>query len=362
MEGSSSTVLEPLARVSEQHGSNELALRLLELRTWLASDLQELEQALAIMDGAGSAGIIRDLPGMRVRGAAEHLLSLAGKRIRPLCVLLAARLGGREFDKSLRDVAVACELVHAATLLHDDVIDYSSERRGAPAARVLYGNAASILAGDHLLVEALRLVQRHSQQSDHLLAGLLDVIAQMVASEALQLERRGRFDPDREIYLNVIRGKTAALFAWGLAAGGALAGLDGQSVEALTQVGVDLGMAFQLVDDVLDLTGDAETIGKETFVDLREGKLTWPVIVASERDASLRDELAAMASLSGAEVDTAAARQLVVRLKDTGALAATRAFALKKAEDACGRLHTLPSGQARDALMLVVESAVHRAR
>ncbi|HET6343308.1 MAG TPA: polyprenyl synthetase family protein, partial [Myxococcota bacterium] len=274
-------VLTPLATVSSREGIEPLAARLLDLRAWLGDDLASLEDALQRLEETSPGG---GLPGQRVRRAAQHLLGLPGKRIRPLCVLLAARLGGRVMDAGLRDLAVACELVHAATLLHDDVIDDSRERRGAPAARVLFGNSASILAGDHLLVEALRLVQGTGHGA--LLSDLLDVIARMVAAEALQLERRGSFQPDRGIYLEVIRGKTAALFGWGLRAGGTVAGLSADALAALEQVGLSLGMAFQLVDDVLDLEGDPQVTGKEALVDVREGKLTWPVILASERDGA----------------------------------------------------------------------------
>ena len=355
------TVLRPLADVSARHELDPLAQRLLELRDWLADDLLDLEAALVAVergDGPGQGG--RLLPGTRVRSAVQHLLRLPGKRIRPLCVLIAARLGGRTMDGDVRAMAVACELVHAATLLHDDVIDDSSERRGAPAARILYGNSASILAGDHLLVEALRLVQ--GVGTAPLLVSLLDVISQMVAAEALQLERRGRFEPERDIYLQVIRGKTAALFHWGLRAGGMAAGLDEAALTALGRVGMSLGMAFQLVDDVLDLEGDSDVTGKDALVDLREGKMTWPVILGAESDPHLAQELALIASEDGRELDTARAQHIVGRLRASGALQATRAYALRKADEACSEINALPNSQSRQALKWVIESAVHRAR
>ena len=351
MQSQDDGVLQPLATVATRQGLEPLALRLMELRSWLEDDLAALEQALAEVPNDA-------LPGARVQGAVEHLLRLTGKRIRPLCVLLAARLGQRVLDPTLCDLAVACELVHAATLLHDDVIDHSSERRGAPAARVLYGNSASILAGDHLLVHALQRVQR--TQHPDLLAGLLTVISKMVAAEALQLERRGRFEPSEAIYLEVIRGKTAALFGWGLRAGGTVANLPPAVLTQLEQVGTHLGMAFQLVDDVLDLEGDPTVTGKDALVDLREGKLTWPVIVAAQRDAALRAELGAIAAEAGQELAPARAQQLVQAIRSTGALQVTRAYARTKAAEACALLDDLPAGKSRSALRLVVESAVHR--
>ena len=357
----SAHVLEPLARASERHAAPELAAHLRDLELWLADDLQALEYGLqALLPAAASRpSSAGGLPGARVRGAAAHLLALPGKRIRPVCVLLAARLGGRSLDHDLRRLAVACELVHAATLLHDDVIDVGQERRGAPTARLLYGNAASILAGDFLLNEALRLVRL--VQPPELLDRLLDVTRQMVAAEALQLERRGRFTPDRDLYLEVIRGKTAALFSWGLWAGGTLAGLPESTRDTLGAVGEALGMAFQLVDDLLDVAGDPVALGKEVLVDVREGKLTWPMIVAAERDPALAEQLQGLASEEGQALAPARARSLLEAIRATGALESTRAYAAEQASLAERHLASLPEGPARAALGWVVTLALQRA-
>ena len=346
-------VLQPLATVSQRQGLASLAQHLSDLRDFLSDDLQSLEEAIAEVESHTDT-----LPGTRVRGAAMHLWGLSGKRIRPICVLLAARLGHRELDDVLRSVAVACELVHAATLLHDDVIDDSAERRGAPAARVLFGNSASILAGDHLLTHALQLVLDTGHID--LLRSLLEVISRMVAAEALQLERRGRFTPDRAIYLEVIRGKTAALFAWGLRAGGALAGLPADQLEALGRVGLHLGTAFQLMDDVLDLEGDPHVTGKEALTDMREGKLTWPLILAAERDTDLHTALSEVVNDHQNDIAPERAQALVGRIRETGAVQAACEFAKEQAERACAELDKLPASPARRALKVVVESAVHR--
>lgn len=359
------TVLQPLAEVAARQDLAELAERLGELRRWLAADLDALEAELGaeghcLVAGNGGAQT-------RVGLAAAHLLHLPGKRIRPLCVMLAARLGGRAMDRAVRGVATACELVHAATLLHDDVVDDSQERRGSPAARVIYGNSASILAGDHLLVHALRLVQ--DAGAPQLLPSLLAVMARMVRAEALQLERRGRFEPSRETYLEVIRGKTAALFAWGLTAGGELAGCPDDVRGALGRVGEHLGMAFQLTDDVLDLDGEAGRTGKDALRDVREGKLTWPLILAAEREPALAARLARVAAgtlrTGGSDAPSPEAharelRDVQVEVHRSGALEATRAFAQEQASAACACLEALPAGRPRDALGWVVRSAVAR--
>ena len=350
-------VLEPLGQVTEREGLEGLTQRLSDLRTWLANDLGAFEAALINLESLPEDGPSMD-PALRVGRAADHLLKLPGKRIRPICVLLAARMGRRPMDKDVRQTALACELVHAATLLHDDVIDDSHERRGAPTSRILYGNSASILAGDYLLVLALRLVQ----SADHgvLLPDLLQVMTRIVAAEALQLERRGRFDPDPAIYQQVVRGKTAALFDWGLRAGGALGGLSDDVRATLGDVGMHLGLAFQLVDDILDVEGDPLVTGKEALQDLREGKLTWPIILASEASSALRAEFVELAASHSHAAVAQRAGDVFAKVRATGALAQSRAYALKEAQAACQRLKDLPRGRARDALELIVQSAVHR--
>lgn len=337
-------VLTELAQVSRRRSLVPLEARLLRLKRWLREDLRELDQALT-MDGDDLAW-----------RAAGHMLAVPGKRLRPLCVVIGARIGGRELDDAVVALATAAELVHAATLLHDDVIDEGTERRGVPAARVVFGNQVSILAGDHLLLEALRRV--HGVGRPALMGALLDAISEMVAAEARQLERRGRFVPDRRAYLEVIRGKTAALFRWCLHAGGTLGGLSPHALAALGAAGLSLGVAFQVIDDVLDLEGDPLETGKEPFADLREGKLTWPVILACERDPEL---LVALRELVEAP-DSAGASHLADRVRATGAIADSRAFAAGHAAQARARLDALPAGRPRQALELVLEAATSRVR
>jgi octaprenyl-diphosphate synthase len=338
-------VVEPLARSTERVGLGRLAGRLAEVQGWLAADLTLLEAEMATLSAAESDDV--------ARRAAAHLLARPGKRIRPICVLLGAQIAGVAVDAAMRDVAVACELVHAATLLHDDVIDEGTERRGAPAARVVYGNTASILAGDYLLIEALERVSRAG--SPALMTSLLDTIAQMVAAEALQLEQRGCLAPSREAYLRVIEGKTASLFRWALSAATLAAGrVEAPELLHLGRAGTALGLAFQLVDDLLDLEGDADSIGKDLHADLLQGKLTWPLIVAGERDPAI---LALVTALSaGADH----APEIVARLRATDALEVTRAFALHQRDEALDALDALPDGRAARAIRAVVDASVER--
>jgi octaprenyl-diphosphate synthase len=355
--------LEPLSATSEREGLERLHGRLCEVRSWLSDDLGELERDLAELVGAAVGAPDR------ARKAAAHLLERPGKRIRPLCVLLGAHLCELPIDGRLRAAALACELVHAATLLHDDVIDEGTERRGASAARVVYGNSASILAGDYLLVEALERVSGYAgadaseaQRQMELMRSLLDTIAQMVSAEALQLEQRGRFQPDLDIYMRIIDGKTASLFRWALSAAPILAGVDGARRAALAHAGTALGLAFQLIDDALDLEGDAALIGKDLFADLLQGKLTHPLIVAASDDHDLAEEVRRLAAEhdDGDGCDPARAAAVVARVRKSGALDGTRALAETKRLEALSALAELPESPARRALAVVVEGAVAR--
>lgn len=350
-------VLDPLIGVARAHGVDPLADRLEELKSFVVEDLTAIEYAIRGIDA--EARDSRDEAGMLARKAARHLLDSPGKRIRPLCVLLAARLGGRSLDPIVRNLAVACELVHAATLLHDDVLDQGEERRGQATARLVYGNSASILGGDHLLVEALKMVEECGEPA--LLRSLLGVISEMVHAEAIQLEQRERFNPQRDTYLKVIHGKTAALFRWGLTAGGFVAGLSADTLGHLSRVGDALGMAFQLVDDVIDLEGAVGGTGKTPLADLRDGKLTWPVIVACENDAELARDLEAYVRVAAAD-DDERALGLARRIQASGALAVTRTYAEHQGERAAAELARVPEGPARDAIALVVRDAIRRSR
>ncbi|MEM1032076.1 MAG: polyprenyl synthetase family protein [Myxococcota bacterium] len=339
--------IEPLRRTSERMGLGRLANRLAEVQGWLADDLIAMEREIVVLTERREDD---DL----ARQAASHLLRRPGKRIRPICVLLGAQLAGVAIDEGMRRVAVACELVHAATLLHDDVIDEGTERRGEVASRMVYGNSASILAGDYLLIEAL---QRVAPVGDPLLMStLLQTIERMVAAEAVQLEQRGTLHPSRERYLEVIEGKTASLFQWALSAATLSRGDDeAPMLDALAQAGRALGMAFQLVDDVLDLEGEPETTGKNLFADLLQGKVTWPLIVAAEQDPGVVAALHALSENVGGS-----ARDLIARIRATDAIPATRAFVEEQRQLALDGLSELPPSRALDAIVAVVEAAVNR--
>ncbi|MFW2388603.1 MAG: polyprenyl synthetase family protein [Polyangiales bacterium] len=343
----SSDVLTSLQAVCDSRGLGDLSAHLADLAELVGWDMAELEKGIQSLPVGDSV----------VHQSAHHLLEVAGKRLRPMCVVLASRLG-KGLDDKTREFGVAVELVHCATLLHDDVVDAGDQRRGVPSARTLYGNAASIFAGDWLLVDALRRV-RNAEMPD-VLVRLLDIIDEMIFAEAIQLENRGRIDARMDTYMKVVEGKTAALFRWAMFAGARAGGLDAQACRALEEYGLHLGVAFQLVDDHLDYAGDGSTIGKSPFTDLREGKMTHPVIVALERDPSLRPVLDELVTSPVDEVPEDAKARLLSALTRTGALESTRELAVRKADQACLALSGLPEGRARDALITVARATVHR--
>jgi octaprenyl-diphosphate synthase len=305
-------------------------------------------QALKILAGEVVARVEATLPavaegGPGVAGAsARHLLAAGGKRVRPLLVVLAARAAGGPPTLEARaaelGLAQAAELTHAATLLHDDVLDDGRVRRGVPAARVLWGNAASVLGGDFLLVRALELAA--ASRVPGALDELLVAIARMIDGEALQLAHRGRADLDAAAYRAVVDGKTASLFAWCGRAGARVAGRAG-AAEPLGEYGLRLGRAFQIVDDVLDVEGQPEALGKSVLCDLREGKLTLPVLYALEARPALRARLQLSAELDGEGPPPELAADVARAVNESGGAARARADAARETEAALAALAPL---------------------
>ncbi|CAN5363662.1 polyprenyl synthetase family protein [soil metagenome] len=336
-----SVVLDRLAHVSMARGALDLGQRLTALDRWVKADLVEFEAELAVFPRGARV----------VQQAAHHLLDLGGKHLRPTCVALASRFG-EGFTPRARSLAVSVELVHTATLLHDDVVDLAERRRGELTASTVYGNAAAIFAGDWLLVAALRKIG--AARVDGLLERMLAVIDEMILAESLQLERRGKLVANRDEYFKIVEGKTASLFRWAMIAGARSANLGDKAEQALDQFGLHLGVAFQLIDDELDFrTGT----GKDPLVDLREGKMTYPLVVAIERQPALQAQLEGALAMPDGRADFAA---IADAIRDTGALVATRKLAEQHANLALEALSILPEGPARDALETVVLASLER--
>lgn len=277
---------------------------------------------------------------------AAHLVAAGGKRLRPLLTLAAARLCGYEGARHVQ-LAACVEFIHTATLLHDDVVDESVLRRGLASANAIFGNKASVLVGDFLFARAFELmVADGSLEVLRILSGAAATIAE---GEVLQLTTQNDIATSEEKYFEVIRGKTAALFAAACEVGGVIAQRDPAECAALASYGMDLGMAFQLVDDALDYSADVAELGKTVGDDFREGKITYPVLLAIARSDGA--EAAFWRRTLGAgeqqEADLATALGLIAR---HDAINATIARAQEFARDAAAALEMFPASAMRDTL------------
>ena len=216
----------------------------------------------------------------------QYLQEAGGKRLRPSLLLLSSRLIGDGGESAIRMGAVV-EMIHAATLVHDDVIDAAQTRRGRPSTNVQWGNHTCVLAGDWLYMQAFQIALR--ERNFHVLDLLIGLTQMMVEGELLQLERIGRIDVTEADCMELVDRKTACLFSVCAKLGALVAGADSQTEEKLGDYAWNLGMAFQLVDDVLDFTAREKTLGKPVGGDLREGKVTLPLVYALEHASA--DEL-----------------------------------------------------------------------
>lgn len=286
--------------------------------------------------------------------SATHLLEAGGKRVRPLALLLSAACFG-EVSQAARELAAAAELVHLATLLHDDVIDDGQERRGLPTSRRIWGNAVSVLAGDLLLTHALE--RTSAAAPGEVLAELFATLRRLVDGEVVQLRGRTRLDVSEETYVRIVRDKTASLFVWAARAGARVAGAGGREIAALGEFGEHLGVAFQLVDDALDYAGDPKATGKAVFADLQEGKLTLPLIRAIASRPALTDDLPLVRT-----GDAAAMTRLIAAVHESGACAAVRDLARAETAAALDALDAIPEGLPRDLLAHIARDLADRVR
>lgn len=287
---------------------------------------------------------------------ANHLISSGGKRLRPMLTLASAVLCGYEGENHVK-LATSVEFMHTATLLHDDVVDESDLRRGKSTARTIWGNQASVLVGDFLLGQAFRMmVEVGSLDALDVLSNAACVIAE---GEVLQLSVAKNMETTEEEYLQVIGAKTAALFAAAAEVGPIIAGSSNEIRTALRDYGNYLGLAFQLVDDVLDYGGTAADLGKNTGDDFREGKLTLPVILSYARANNEERAFWKDAIEKGNSSDENLAKAISM-IKANGALEETKERAIAYGEKARLALAPLPDSAMKSALIEVVDYCVQR--
>ncbi len=281
-----------------------------------------------------------------------HLLGAGGKRLRPLLAMLAARATNVSVEVAVA-VGVSAELIHTATLYHDDVVDDGRVRRGRPAARMVFGNGIVVLVGDFCLARALETTAATGVLP--VVQSLAATVTEMAEGEIAQLERAGNPDATVQQYFDVIDRKTASLIAWCARVGGvAGAAFDGP----LDRYGRAIGRAFQIADDILDCAGDERIAGKAVGHDLREGKLTLPVLLACDQDPGLRALIRQELGETG--VSESAATAILDRARKAGGLDAARAQARALADEALAALAVLPASPYREALRAVGRLSVER--
>lgn len=292
----------------------------------------------------------------RIPEVTAHLVEAGGKRVRPMMTLAAARMCGYE-GEAHQKLAATVEFIHTATLLHDDVVDESQKRRGRPTANLLWDNKSSVLVGDYLFARAFQLMVETG--SLKVLDILSNAAATIAEGEVLQLTAAMNLATTEATYLQVIRGKTAALFEAATEVGGVISGVPETQVRALARYGDALGVSFQMVDDLLDWGGASGEMGKNTGDDFRERKLTLPVIRAVAR--ATREERAFWARTiekgDQREDDLEAAMAL---LRAHGTLAETRDEALRYSHLAKAAMEELPDHPLREMLIDLADYVVAR--
>ena len=286
----------------------------------------------------------------------EYLLAGGGKRIRPILLLLTAKMLGVASPTSIRLAAVV-EFIHNATLVHDDVIDAADTRRGRPSANSHWGNPMTVLAGDWLYMQSFAVAL--GERNFDVLNTLIELTQKMVEGELLQLTLLGKSDTTEEQLLEVVERKTACLFSGCMRLPAIAAGVNHGSVERLADIGKSLGIAFQLVDDLLDLTSTREVLGKPVVNDLKEGKMTLPVLLAinNGKPEDTRKVQKVLNDRDFLSVDRSEILSLVER---ADALNRTRMMAQSYASRATHMLEEFPPSIYRDAIVSIPEFILNR--
>jgi len=312
----------------------------------LRDDLAAIEREFG-RDTISTVGAITEI--------GEYLRGGGGKRIRPVLLLLAAKLCGYEGRGAIRLGAVV-EIIHTATLVHDDIIDEAQTRRGRPSANTQWGNSKCVLAGDWLYMQSFKIAVQ--ERNFRVLDILIELTQQMVEGELLQMEKLGKCITLDE-HLDLIYRKTACMFSICMRLGGILANVSADREQKLADYGRNLGMAFQIVDDVLDLTASEDVLGKPVASDLREGKVTFPVIYALERCQPAERQMVESV-LRERAFNGVTHRDILSILSRYSAIDAASKMANNYAEDARHAICGFPDSEIKRALAWVPDFVVER--
>ncbi len=327
-------------------------MKLQNLLTNLQPDLQKIDEII-LEFSRGKSPLIQEI--------SNHLIASGGKRIRPILLILAAKLCGTKSGDDHYNLAAAVELIHSATLLHDDVVDTSEIRRGKKTANAIWDNKASILVGDYLFSISFQLMTRGKNLR------VLDLLSKasstMADGEVMQLQNSSDIALSREKYFEIIFGKTAVLFSASCECGALLNNRSELEISALRDFGKNLGIIFQIVDDMLDYSSKEEVLGKEIGNDFFEGKVTLPIILTYEKaDEAQRKKIAAMfeKNLLGAEKNKNDFTEILTLIQKCDGLGASKNLALKHHVAALKNLEIFPESQVKQDLAVILDYSLAR--
>jgi len=289
----------------------------------------------------------------------QYIRTSGGKRMRPAVLLMAARLSGYTGDRSILYAAVV-EFIHTATLVHDDIIDDADLRRGRLAVHSRWGNDITVLLGDYLYIKSMALALTHDTLD--IVRLLCDVTLKMIEGELYQLTKNGDADITEDEHFDIMRRKTAYLFGGCAQIGGLLGKVSKDQEQALREYGFNLGMAFQLVDDLLDYTGDEEAVGKPLGSDLREGKVTLPLIHLQRQDKDGSGAQIIRDVITSRQVTETQWSDLKRNLRDHASIDYAYRKAVEFADHAKTHLYAFPSSPERDALLTLPDYVLSRDR
>ena len=291
-----------------------------------------------------------------IQNAGEYIFSGGGKRVRPAMLLLSARLLGHDSDEEITYAAVV-ELIHTATLIHDDIIDHAELRRGQATVNRVWGNSLTVLLGDWLYTTSMEMALQHGNLE--IVQRLCQATLRMTEGELLAHQRMGAIDLHSDEYFDIIRRKTAHLFASCCSIPSLMKPAMPEAGDALYEYGMALGICFQLVDDLLDYTADQSELGKPVLSDLKEGKLTLPLILALPRLEPARRKLVSMV-LEDESFERVGSADILDIVRTEGTIEEVEEMARKYADESLEQLGRLPAGDAREALEFAPEFVLQR--
>lgn len=311
---------------------------------------QQLKQVVTNMEQQTKSG------DQILNGSLDYLFTTGGKMLRPTLLLIGSRIGRvtPKHEQTLIDLATAIEMLHLATLVHDDIIDDAKLRRGQPSIQAKYGPAYAVYMGDYLLSQCFLMLTHLNLSKDHAVQ-LARVVSHICVGDMKQHQKRYDLTITPYQYIKIVTGKTAALIATALSSGAFFAKAKEEHIKLLAKIGLKIGMTFQIVDDLLDFVGDSDVIGKELRADIARGYYSMPVILALQTEVG--DQLRGLLSRDMTDQALEEAFRLI---RHSGALDSTRSLAIRYNDKAINLIETLPDGDTKSLLKEMIPTLLNR--